>query len=219
MSTNVQFHETKGQLTMGSLFGRVLTGLAVGLAVAPQALAATWGTISAGACEGDGVRTYSAILWDIPWGQSWETACANQPATIDGQYFSRPTRCVNTGTNMWGEWDVVDDTCPHWGEIAAACYSEGVVQEWAILWDIPWGQSWEDACANESIPDDVSDAFYGTCWNGGLNMYGVWWSDEPSCTCDWYLVSSSCGPYWQNDCLAYQVAPPVCDSSYYSFYY
>lgn len=69
-----------------------------------------WGDITPKECR-NGMRTYSAILWGIPWGQSWEEACATMPATVNGIFFPRPTRCVNTGLNMWGEWDVPDPTC------------------------------------------------------------------------------------------------------------
>jgi hypothetical protein len=50
----------------------------------------------ANACTAIGKRQYSSRLMDIPWGQSWEQACANMPATIHGQNFARPTRWSTT---------------------------------------------------------------------------------------------------------------------------
>jgi hypothetical protein len=81
--------------------------------------ASRWGEFKADHCTGFGQRQYSAILWDIPWGRSWEAECANSGANIHGYDFDRPARCVNTVTNMWGEFDVPDDSCPHWGGVQA----------------------------------------------------------------------------------------------------
>lgn len=53
----------------------------------------------------------SAILHGIPWGQSWEKTYAIMPATVSAIRFPRPTRLVNTGTNMWGKWDAPDSSC------------------------------------------------------------------------------------------------------------
>src|SRR5687768_16237526 len=67
-----------------------------------------WGDLS-NRCLGAGWRRYSAILWDIPWGQSWESTCSVTPGAegtpVAGQV---PTRCVNTVFNIWGEWDLRD---------------------------------------------------------------------------------------------------------------
>ena len=72
-----------------------------------------WGDFKKDQCMASrpGFRQYSAILWDIPFGQSWEQAAANFPATVNGIYFARPTRYRNTGLNIWGEFDVPDATC------------------------------------------------------------------------------------------------------------
>ncbi len=47
--------------------------------------------------EAPGIRVYSAILWDIPWGASWESACKQAPATVGGMSLSHPSVCVNYG--------------------------------------------------------------------------------------------------------------------------
>jgi len=79
-----------------------------------------WGAITRSRCthwgcwwtegEGCGRATYSAILWDIPWGQSWEDTCKRTPGPAGSKVAGRlPTRCVNTWFNIWGEWDNVQD--------------------------------------------------------------------------------------------------------------
>jgi hypothetical protein len=57
---------------------------------------------------------YSSILWDIPWGKSWDWYCHNTP----GQW-GYPTRCINL-TNEWGEWDVQDEACRGFCEVGGA---------------------------------------------------------------------------------------------------
>jgi hypothetical protein len=69
-----------------------------------------WGDFKADQCTASGLRQYSAILWDIPWGASWEQACAHMPADINGHHFDAPARCVTT-INEWGQFDVPDPSC------------------------------------------------------------------------------------------------------------
>lgn len=69
-----------------------------------------WGDFQKDGQSKPGFRQYSSILWDIPWGVSWEQTCNNMPAVVRGHQFSRPTRCINNGINMWGEFDVPDST-------------------------------------------------------------------------------------------------------------
>lgn len=82
--------------------------------VAQSAEALRWGATKDDGCRAQGVRQYSAILWDIQG--SWERACAKTSIWIqrwDGQWFfyESPARCRNAWGHMWGEWDVPDDTC------------------------------------------------------------------------------------------------------------
>ncbi|MCA9691802.1 MAG: discoidin domain-containing protein [Myxococcales bacterium] len=80
--------------------------------ISSEALAApSWGEFKADHCVNTELRQHSAILWDIPWGQSWEETCASMSATIEGFDFAGPDACVNTGLNMWGEFFVPDPTC------------------------------------------------------------------------------------------------------------
>ncbi|MCA9682316.1 MAG: discoidin domain-containing protein [Myxococcales bacterium] len=87
------------------------TLLAVGLASTDALAAPSWGEFKADHCIDSSHRQYSAILWDIPWGESWEVACALTPANILGYSFAGPENCVNTGFNMWGEFWVEDPSC------------------------------------------------------------------------------------------------------------
>jgi hypothetical protein len=70
-----------------------------------------WGDFQKDNCSGNGLRQYSAILWGIPWGQSWEQTCMATPATINGINFAHPARVSNTFVNIWGQFDVPDDSC------------------------------------------------------------------------------------------------------------
>ncbi|MDN5850609.1 MAG: hypothetical protein L0H63_13385 [Nitrococcus sp.] len=74
-----------------------------------------WGDFKDDGCVGPDVRHYSAILWDIPHGVTWEAACRGWPAEISGslgvQHFDQATRCMNHGGHMWGEFDYADESC------------------------------------------------------------------------------------------------------------
>jgi len=96
------------------MFGRRLAvgcivWLVVGIGVARAAV--HWGEFKRDNCTKPGFRQYASILWDIPAGTSWEETCRKTPAVVQGVSFSAPSRCVNTGFNMWGEFDVPDTTC------------------------------------------------------------------------------------------------------------
>jgi hypothetical protein len=79
---------------------------------AVESAAIHWGSFKRDHCTGTGKRQYSSILWSIPWGQSWERACAVTPGQPPGLASPRPpNRCANTGFSMWGEWDVPDTSC------------------------------------------------------------------------------------------------------------
>lgn len=88
------------------------------LSIAAPTFADNWGDFQSDNCIGEtfntgvGLRQYSSILWGIPPFQSWEDHCARASATVQGQYFNTPTRCINDhGINMWGEFDVKDQSC------------------------------------------------------------------------------------------------------------
>jgi len=80
----------------------------VGLAVTSVAFAGQhWGPFKDDGCQAADSKQFSSILWDIPWGESWEQACWNTPG-LEGRV---PNRCVNAGGHMWGEWDIYEPSC------------------------------------------------------------------------------------------------------------
>lgn len=164
---------------------RLITAVWVaGVLAATSALADPhWGDFKADRCTGVGYRQKSAILWDIKG--SWEEACYKTGATIDGYAFHQPARCNKSGFNMWGEFDVPDESCmPKWGDFKKdGCTGVGIRQYSSVLWDIK-DISWEDACA--SMPADIEGVHFerpSRCRNATLNMWGEF--DVPD---------SSCGP-------------------------
>jgi hypothetical protein len=96
-----------------------------------------WGSYADGGCIGVGVRKYSAILWGIPWWQSWETTCAGTPGNPAGISPRVPDQCVNTVLNEWGEWHVPDKNCC----IATSCFCSGNLVRCYI--ECPSGSSWQ----------------------------------------------------------------------------
>ena len=124
-------------------------------AIATQATAAPrWGDFKDNGCVEKDLRSYSAVLWDIPWGQSWEVACANQPATVAGQYFPHPTVCVKSS--------VVDVV----GITAAVISFPGIVYPPAGVAGAVLGAS--------AIAMDKGGV-------GALNMWGVFYVQDPRC--------------------------------------
>ncbi|NOU31621.1 MAG: hypothetical protein HOO96_27285 [Polyangiaceae bacterium] len=70
-----------------------------------------WGSFTrSNVCRSDGKRKWSAILWDIPWGASWEAACAKAKGDPNHITPRVPDKCV-TSINEWGEWYLTDSTC------------------------------------------------------------------------------------------------------------
>jgi hypothetical protein len=58
-----------------------------------------WGDFKDNGCASSdiapGLRSYSAVLWGIPFGASWENACAAMPATFGSTTLAHPAVCVN----------------------------------------------------------------------------------------------------------------------------
>ena len=79
-----------------------------------------WGNFAPdGDCQPNGYRYYAAVLYGI--NGSWEAACAAEPATVLGQYFSHPDFCTNQTFNEWGHFRVCDDAC--------GCAGLGVIEQ------------------------------------------------------------------------------------------
>lgn len=158
-----------------------------------------WGEFKEDDCTGifPGTKQYSAILWDIPSGTSWEEACENTGATINGHTFDHPARCVNTFFNMWGEFDVPDNSCEaNWAALVGTEYythqDDGCVTSGTYaglhkyssrLWNIPDNYSWEKACNQMSMTlagktYDSPDACVNT---GATGMWGEWYIPDSRC--------------------------------------
>ena|SRR5438034_3671613 len=107
--------------------------------------ATNWGSIADNGCQSDGTHKYSAIIWNVPWGQSWEAACASTPGPAGSAVAGRlPNKCVNTGLNEWGEWYLADPachrTCPY------GCYEANVACTPPVLWNTCWCTSGGVTC-------------------------------------------------------------------------
>ncbi len=66
----------------------------------------------------DNQHQYTARLWNIPWGQSWDTACRNTPAPPSfppGVAGRTPDTCNEPDPKgwfgEWGIWNVNDSVC------------------------------------------------------------------------------------------------------------
>jgi hypothetical protein len=109
----------------------LILGLAVGgtvMLLSEPAAALRWGdpqSSPCGATLSNGVKTacsriHSYILWDIPWGQSWETTCA----TTSGPFpeWGVPKRCIKVwpNINIRGYWEFQYD--PQCGTACGSSY-------------------------------------------------------------------------------------------------
>jgi len=144
--------------------GAVLFAASLAFASAAQA-EVRWGDWKKDGCSKPGYRQYSSVLWDIPWGASWEMTCSKTGVTKNTgkkglpsgtSDRNAPARCKNTLGKMWGEIDVKDDTCAlsklapelKWGDFKKDhCMGEEVRQYSAQLLNAPDGMAWEEACA------------------------------------------------------------------------
>lgn len=141
------------------------------------ALAASyWGSFKNDGCSANtGYRQYSAILWGIPWGYSWDTACHNTSATINGYGFWGATRCVNNGFNEWGQFDVIDRSCGvaalSWDYPNSFCPGAPVLEWTATLTGAPHDAEGQQLCLNTPF-HAWSDVLYATSCS--LNANGHW---------------------------------------------
>src|SRR2546426_2571055 len=149
-------------------------------------------------CTKRGYRQYSAVLEGIPFGQSWEKACASKDATIAGHYFPKPDRCRNQGPGiaMWGEFDVPDNSCKaQWGSFQrGACTTIGKRKYSAQVLNVPPGQTWENACA--TTPANVQGQSFATpskCSNTGVTgEWGEFDVNDNTCQAHWGNFQSKC---------------------------
>ncbi|MCY1023211.1 hypothetical protein [Pyxidicoccus sp. MSG2] len=159
----------------------LLAALCLLTSVSSALAAPRWGSFKKDQCTAAGLRQHSSVLHDIQG--SWEEACFKTGATIEGHTFAQPARCKNATFNMWGEFDVPDESCmPHWGDFKADhCVGVGLKQYSAVLWNIK-DFSWEDACM--TMPAQINGVQYEhptRCRHSGLNMWGEF--DVPDTSC------------------------------------
>jgi hypothetical protein len=121
-------------------------------------LSTNWGSIADNGCQKggqwDGTHKYSAILWNIPWGHSWEAACHSTPGPAGSHVAGRlPNNCV-TSLNEWGEWYLADNHCPR--ACPPGCYAANVACTLGLLWNTCW----------------CNDCPQGGWWVGGVCVGG-----------------------------------------------
>lgn len=110
-------------LAVGSAASTAVPDLAAGGAppaerILPQSI--YWGSFSKPVCISPGMQATSAIIWGIPWGQSWTNTCCSTPGlpNYNGKnllnYATVPYACCNQTLNEWGYWviPVSENTCP-----------------------------------------------------------------------------------------------------------
>jgi len=139
------------------------SAMAVLLAVSGTAQAGVhWGDWKRDACTKPGYRQYSSVLWDIPWGASWELTCTQTPVLpnyhtrgLPSNHPDRASRCKVAGGRMWGEVDVRDTSCDlqktaptlTWGDFKKnECTGDKLREYSAQLMNVPGGMDWQEAC-------------------------------------------------------------------------
>ncbi len=142
----------------------------------------SWGTWKQGPCitvplsfDSNGMpsgarqlREYSSVLWNIPYGQSWEAACSKMPVTIRygdrGKITrSKPDMCVKSTAN-----DVIKFASTI--ALTAASHIKGVGEKGAVALD-----------AAGLLLDLTSDSMPPV----GVNIWGVVYvANDPTCTAE-----------------------------------
>lgn len=147
-------------------------------------------------CQSNTRKRHSSILWDIPFGVSWEKSCAEQitpeKTGIDGP--NRTTWCENKGTSMWGHVDVDDASCnPRWG-VWEDHKCVGKERKYAsILWDIKG--NWEQACKDFIGKHNVQGNVVRTnCPPPGSNQWGEVFVSDTACVAD--ATQDKSGIHW-----------------------
>ena len=112
----------------------MILGLAtagITMALTEPAAALRWGDKQSGPCgvtlsngyRFNCTRIVSYILWDIPWGKSWETTCAATPGPSG---WPVPKRCMKVWPNIHirGYWEFKNDpTCAGGTNVCGTGYS------------------------------------------------------------------------------------------------
>lgn len=151
------------------------------VAISPAAAEQHWGDFKQDQCTGDGLRQYSSVLWDIPFGASWEAACASMPGTINGQTYL-PARCKSTGGHMWGEFDVPDSTCstpktptvtntPAYTQFEQDCFDS--VQN-KVAWNKAGNNSWSEVNLRTLCKGTTNPAVTISCFKDIISNSDDW---------------------------------------------
>ncbi|MEU6660327.1 glycosyl hydrolase family 18 protein [Streptomyces sp. NPDC046821] len=158
--------------------------------------------------QDNGMRQFSARLWDIPDGVDWKSAAQNAPAVIKRQYFNRPTRIVDKGAlGLWGEFDVLDDgDVPDWFWSHVEKQDEapdGYTRYSSRLMGLSLDDDWKE-CAKKTPaliagqyfdePTEIDDQGIGGLWG----IFDV--SDKPS-----PVPAPTTQSQGENDCMYCQV--------------
>jgi hypothetical protein len=136
----------------------------------------------------NGMRQFSARLWNIPDDEDWKAVAQNCPAVIKRQYFNRPTRIVDKGAlGLWGEFDVLDnDDVPDWfwGHVEEKGGApDGYTRYASRLWGLSLSDDWQEAAKQTPAliagqyfdePTEIEDKGVGGLWG----IFDV--SNEPS---------------------------------------
>jgi hypothetical protein len=138
---------------------RTLALAATIIAFATPSLALKWGDFKDNGCIASNVRSYSSVLWDIPWGQSWEDTCLRTGATFKmrngkNAVFDKPNTCVKAGIT-----DVLDASAFIVGLPGLVYPPAGVAG--VVIGATSYGLKFSDA--------------------GALNIWGIFHVGDPTC--------------------------------------
>ncbi|MFE0252247.1 glycoside hydrolase family 18 protein [Streptomyces sp. NPDC059010] len=158
--------------------------------------------------QDNGMRQFSARLWNIPDDADWKSVAQNCPAVIKRQYFNRPTRIVDKGAlGLWGEFDVRDnDDVPDWfwGHMEEKDGApDGHTRYASRLWGLSLSDDWKAAAKQTPAliagqyfdePTEIEDKGVGGLWG----IFDV--SNEPS-----PIPAFTAQVKGDNDCMYCQV--------------
>ncbi|NBE51167.1 glycoside hydrolase family 18 protein [Streptomyces boluensis] len=128
--------------------------------------------------QDNGMRQFSARLWNIPDDADWKSVAQNCPAVVKRQYFNRPTRIVDKGAlGLWGEFDVLDnDDVPDWfwGHVEKKDDGpDGYTRYASRLWGLSMSDDWQEAAKQTPAliagqyfdePTEIEDKGVGGLW-------------------------------------------------------
>ncbi|WP_426755685.1 membrane dipeptidase [Myxococcus sp. Y35] len=195
-----------GLLLVGMLVGGCGDGTAPEADTAPAVLAEVsqeattpyWDTPKRDHCRSLGLRQWSAVLLNVPWGQSASSWCQRTPVTIENRWTGYPRACIQVLWNMWGEFDVPDSSCAPWWDTPKRdhCVSASHRQYSAIIRDVPPGMTADAACWQTRLNVQGYVVSARRC---SADVLGQWWGEFD-------VPDSACAPWWdtpkQDHCVS-----------------